>query len=599
MVTKIIAWSVENPLIVGLLIIALAVAGAFAVSQVNVEAYPDPAPAIVEVVALYGGRSPEEMERLVTVPLEVSLAGMNGLKYMRSKSLFGLSYVNMQFEYGVPYLVARQEVINRMGMTDLPTGVSPQISPRSPIGEILRYRVDCPRDSSGQPIYSLNDLRAIQDWTLTREFRRLGGVADVVSFGGSVKRYEVQPDPDRMKRFGITLAQLQSAIATSNDNVSGDYLVQGESAAVVRGLGLIGRGRDPMQSVLGMPTAQEAAKYLRAAEQVRSRQIREIVLTATNNLPVRVGDVVEGGPLKVGQEVSDQGVIVSNITRLGKVALSRPLEKDGVEVVNERGEREWIDEEEVVQGLVLLRKDAESLPTLRRVDAKIQELNAGGMLPPGVQVVPFYDRTDLINTTTETVQENLLTGIALVSLILLMFLSNVRSAFIIALNLPLSLLFAFGVLWVRDKSANLLSIGAVDFGIIIDSTVIMVENIYRVLAAGKYGDLPLGQRIVVAVREVERSLFFSTLILVCAMLPLFTMRGPEGQLFRPMAETYAFAIGGALLLALTACRCCVWCCSRTSSRGPRTSWSGGSSAVICEIWPGVSTTARSWSRRLA
>jgi cobalt-zinc-cadmium resistance protein CzcA len=236
-------------------------------------------------------------------------------------------------------------------------------------------------------------------------------------------------------------------------------------------------------------------------------------------------------------------VVVSNVTRLGKVALSRPLEKDGEVQLDADGNRIWIDEDEVVQGLVLLRKDAESLPTLKLVDAKIRELNAGGRLPPGVQIKPFYDRTDLINVTTDTVQENLLVGMGLVTVILLMFLSNVRSALIIAINLPLALLFAFGVLWARDKSANLLSIGAVDFGIIIDSTVIMVENIYRVR--------PLPERIVQAAREVERSLFFSTLVMVCAMLPLFTMRGPEGQLFRPMAETYAFAIGGALLLAIT------------------------------------------------
>jgi cobalt-zinc-cadmium resistance protein CzcA len=241
MIPKLIHWSVHNPLIVILLAGALAVAGGYAFERVNVEAYPDPAPAIVEVIAQYPGHSAEETERLVTIPLEVALAGMPGLKYTRSKSLFGLSYLNNQFEYGLDYLQARQEVINRLSMADLPPDVQPQISPRSPIGEILRYVVTCPKDVFGKHIYSLNAIRSLQSWTLEREFRRLPGIADVVSYGGTIKRYEVHPDPDRLKRYGITLEKLQSAIADSNANVSGDYLVQGEVAAVVGGEGGIGR----------------------------------------------------------------------------------------------------------------------------------------------------------------------------------------------------------------------------------------------------------------------------------------------------------------------------------------------------------------------
>ena len=553
MIPKLIHWSVHNPLIVILLTAALAAAGGYAFERVNVEAYPDPAPAIVEVIALYPGHSAEETERLVTIPLEVALAGMPGLKYTRSKSLFGLAYLNNQFDYGIDYLTARQEVINRLSMADLPPDVQPQISPRSPIGEILRYAVTCPKDAFGKQIYSLSTLRSLQTWTLEREFRRIPGIADVVSFGGTIKRYEVHPDPDRLKRYGITLERLQTAIAASNANVSGDYLVQGEVAAVVRGLGLIGRGRDPMQHILGVNDPVEAAEYLRAEEQRRIQQIRQIVITTTNNVPVRVGDVVEGGPLRAGEAASEQGVVVGNHTRLGKLSLSRPLiDRRGDVVLDREANRVWIDEEDAVQGLVLLRKGAESLPALKRIKAKIDELNeTPGRLPPGVKIEPYYDRTDLINTTTETVHENLIVGISLVTVILLMFLSNVRSAIIIVINLPLALVFAFFVLFVRDKSANLLSIGAVDFGIIIDSTVIMVENIYRVLGTGKYAELAIQDRIGRAAREVERSLLFSTLIMVCALLPLFTMTGPEGQLFRPMAETYAFALGGALLLALT------------------------------------------------
>jgi cobalt-zinc-cadmium resistance protein CzcA len=553
MVSKLLHWAVDNVLVVLLGCITLACAGGYAFSHVNVEAYPDPAPAIVEVIAQYPGRSAEEMERLVTIPLEVALAGMPGLKYTRTKSLFGLTYINNQFEYGVDYLRARQETINRLQMADLPEGVTPQISPRSPIGEILRYVVTGPKDAFGKDLYTLNDLRALQGWTLEREFRRIPGIADATSFGGTVKRYEIQPDPDRMKRYGITLAQLTSAVADSNANIGGDYLVQGETAAVVRGLGLLGRGRDPMSKTQSMTDPSQARDYLRDQEQRRLREIREIVITSTNNNPVRVGDIVEGGPLPPGQERSHQGVVVSHQTRLGKVSLSRPL-RDGAGHVklDEQGERTWLDEDETIQGLVLLRKGAESLPALKLVKEKIDELNSTpGRLPPGVRIEPFYDRSDLINTTTETVHENLLVGIVLVTIILLMFLSNVRSALIIAINLPLALLFAFEMLYARGQSANLLSIGAVDFGIVIDSTVIMVENIYRVLSGWQQKELATKEKIRIAAREIERSLLFSTLIMVCAMLPLLTMQGSEGQLFRPMAETYAFALGGALLLAVT------------------------------------------------
>lgn len=554
MVAQIIKWSVNNPLIVILATLVLASFGFHSFESVNVEAYPDPAPAIVEIIAQDRGRSAEEMERLVTVPLEVALSGMPGLKSLRSKSLFGLTYINTQFEYGFSYQAARQEALNRIAIADIPQDIQPQISPRSPIGEILRYTLTCPEDANGKPLYSLNDLRSIQTWTLERTFRRITGIVDVVSMGGTMKRYEIHPNPNRMKRYGVTLDELQKKIADSNDNVSGDYLTQGDMAAVVRGLGLIGRGVDPVQRTLGLKSPEIAVSHLRTEEERRLLAIRKITLKSTNNLPIRVDDIVEGGPLKPGEDAgSAKGVVVNHLTRLGKVALSQPkADAQGHVVHDENGDREWIDDDEIVQGLVLLRKGAESLPALQKVKAKIDELNTTpGLLPPGVKIQVFYDRTTLIKTTTSTVEENLLVGIFLVTVILLVFMSNVRSAIIIAINLPLALLFAFTVLYLRGQSANLLSIGAVDFGIIIDSTVIMVENIYRVLSTGKYSELPLAQRIVRASTEIQRALFFSTIIMVCAMLPLFTMRGPEGQLFRPMAETYAFAIGGALLLAMT------------------------------------------------
>ncbi len=543
MVRKLIEWAVNNPLVVLLLGGGLLGFGGYAFIEVNVEAYPDPAPAIVEVVAQYPGASAEEVERQVTIPLEVTLAGMPGLHITRSKSLFGLSHLRNQFHYGVDFEKARQEVINRLQFVqNLPAGVNPQISPQSPTGEIYRYTLSSPKDLLGHDIYTLNDLKALQDWLLQREFKRVPRILDVSGVGGTVKRYEIHPDADRLKRYNITLPQLQTAIASSNANVGGDYLKQGSIVQVVRNLGVIGSGKDPMERAAAMKSPVEAARYLRQEENRRIREIRDIVITANNNVPVRVDDVVQGGPVLSDADLGKRGVVVGYQTRLGRISLSRPDGADG---------KRWAYEPEKVQGIVLMHRNRESLPAIADVKAKVAELNTGGRLPPGVKIEPYYDRADLINVTTETVHHNLVMGMVLVSVILLMFLSNVRSALIVAINIPLALLFAFSMLYLRGKSANLLSIGAVDFGIIVDSSVIMVENIYRHLSSGEYANLPLKERIIRASHEVERSLFFSTAIMVCAFIPLFTMQGPEGQIFGPMADTYAFALGGALLLALT------------------------------------------------
>jgi cobalt-zinc-cadmium resistance protein CzcA len=561
MVRKLIEWAVNNPLVVLLLLVGLVGFGGYAFANVNVEAYPDPAPAIVEVLAQWPGASAEEMERQVTIPLEITLAGMPGLKETRSRSLFGLTYLRNQFEYGVEFDKAKQEVINRLQFTPpLPPGVTPVLSPATTTGEIYRYTLRSPKNALGQDIYTLNDLKLLQDWTLEREFKRVPRIMDVTGAGGTVKRYEIHPDPNRLKRFGITLPQLQNAVANSNANVGGDYIPQGRTTLVVRNLGVIGGGKDPMEIAFGMKTPEEAAAYLRAEDEERVREMRQIIITSVNNVPIRVDDVVEGGPIGTGKAStytgmgrSRQGVVVGHLTRLGQVMMNRPTN---------RMNTSWVHEDEVVQGIVLLRKNQESLPALIDVKKKVKDLNPridpktgkevySGRMLPGVKIEPYYDRTDLINVTTHTVEHNLIMGMVLVTVILLMFLSNVRSALIVAINIPLALLFAFSMLFLRGKSANLLSIGAVDFGIIVDSSVIMVENIYRHLSSGEYQNLPLKDRIIRASHEVERSLFFSTAIMVCAFLPLFTMQGPEGQIFGPMADTYAFALGGALLLALT------------------------------------------------
>jgi cobalt-zinc-cadmium resistance protein CzcA len=560
MIHWLIKWAVHNPLVVLLLTAALIVVGVYSFVNINVEAYPDPAPAIVEVVAQYPGASTEEVERQVTIPLEVTFAGMPGLKYTRTKSLFGLSHLRNQFDYGIDFFAARQEVINRLqSLQPLPPGVQPQISPQSPTGEIYRYTLKSPQDQYGQDIYTLNDLKALQDWVLEREFRRVPRIMDVSSTGGTVKRYEVHPDPDRLRRYGVTLQQLQTALTNSNQNVGGDYLRKGNTVLSVRSIGLFGGGEDPVLQVLDLKDPVQAAARLREEENRRIREIRQVVIASVNNVPVKVEHVVEGGPLGPGEPLGEHGVVVSHQTRLGRVSLSKPADAGDPAALQRLPDgqvvRAWRDEDDKVQCIVLLRKGEDTPPALRDVRAKVKELNdpESGRMLPGVKIEPYYDRGELMNITTETVEENLLTGIILVVVILLMFLSNVRTALIVAINIPLALLFAFSVLYFRGKSANLLSIGAVDFGIIVDSSVIMVENIFRHLSAGEYIELPLRERIIKAAREVEKPLFYSTLIMVCAFIPLFTMTGTEGQLFGPMADTYAFALAGALVLAVVLC----------------------------------------------
>ena len=702
MVRKLIDWAVANPLVVMILVTTLAIAGGYAFTHVNIEAYPDPAPAIIEVVAQYPGASAEEVERQVTVPLEVALAGMPELETTRSKSLFGLSHVRNQFSYNRDYEQAKQDVLNRLASVNLPPGVTPQISPASPIGEIVRYTIYNPRDAAGRPVYALHDLKMIQDYVAQRELLRVPRIAGVTGIGGTVMRFEVQPDPEKLRQYRVTLAQLQTALGNSNANGSGDNLTQGKQrTVVVRSLGLIGQGQDPYLPTLACRDPATAAAHLRVEEARRCREIRQVVVMAVNNAPVRVDNLVDGGPvlnadgsvnlrklfqkpdgtsewdpamrwedgsvlntdgiprdsaatikakLAWSKALVSRGVVVGHQTRQGRVSITRPLrarpwaqltDRDKQRVREQHGwpkppelsvweeargavvghppepgepesqvwwrdERQlwqgrpadarpwaaltdeeqgavraafgqrlpagepagwrfyrtdgrwdgwdddrWADEDDVVQGIVLLRKGQESLPALADVTAKIDELNRPGKLPVGMKIVPFYNRTDLINRTTETVNENLIVGMALVTAILLMFLGNVRAAVIVAINIPLALLFAFGVLFARGKSANLLSIGAVDFGIIVDSSVIIVESIYRHLNSAENADKPLRDRIAAACGKVTKSLFFATVVMVCALLPLFTMKGPEGQIFGPMADTYAFALAGALVLALT------------------------------------------------
>ena len=530
MVRKLIEWAVNNPLVILCLALGLIGVGSYSYRHINVEAYPDPAPAIVEVVAQWPGASAEEVERLVTVPLEVGLAGMPGLKTTHSRSLFSLSHLRCIFHYGHPYADARQEVINRLQfVSGLPSGVTPTISPASPIGEIYRYTLKAKKNVLGEDIYTLNDLKALQDWLLEREFRRVPGIIDVTSFGGTVKRYEIHVDPERLKTYGITLAMLSGALSNSNFNMGGDFMPQGGMSKVIRCIGVIGGGQDAMMKAIGMKTAEEAAAYLRTEDNRRCNEIRNIPIVSTNEKPTMVDHIVVGGPLFAtdyrkpdGQIVSPQatqGVVVSHQTRLGRVSFDRCTDF-------ETGT--WIREDEKVQCIVLMRKGEKSMPAIEAVKAKIKELKEPGRLLPGVEILPYYDREGLVELTTHTVQHNLFLGIGLVVIVLVIFISNVRTALIVAINMPLALLFAVSALYFRGQSANLLSIGAVDFGIIVDSTVIMAENIYRTIATREHGDrLSLKECILLATREIDKALFFSTAIMVVAFIPLLRCKAPK------------------------------------------------------------------------
>ncbi len=515
MIRFIILWSLHNRLLVLGGVFALIAAGIHSAQKLNVEAYPDPTPPLVEVITQNPGFSPEEMERLVGIPIETVLNGMPGLEDLRSTSVAGLNDIKCQFAYGTDYWSARQEVINRIGfVANLPTGVTPGLSPWSPTGEIVRYVLEGPG-------YTTNQLKAVQDWVLQRALKTVPGVIDVTGYGGTVKQYQVLVDSRYLKHSNVTLKQVEDAISNSNANVGGDILTMGSQAHNVRAIGLIGGGVDPLD-----PARSDRADEIMAQ---KIDDINNVVIASTNGIPIYVKQVAQ--------------VVEYHRPRLGIVG--RLLkEKDG--------KRVWENEGDVIEGIVLMRKYEKSLLTAELVEKKLEELKTSGLLPKGMTIRVFNQRTDLVHVTTHNVLHNLVVGMALVVAILLIFLGNLASAGIVAIMIPLALLFSVTVLYVQGKSANLLSIGAVDFGIIVDSSVIIVENIYRhITAEGSDRTRPMIDRIADASSEIERALFFSTSIIVCAFIPLFAMTGAEGALFGPMANTYAFAIFGALLLAVS------------------------------------------------
>ena len=484
---RVVAFALRHRALTVLLLAVLLLAGGAAFARLNIEAYPDPVPPMVEVVTQLPGFSAEEIERNVTIPVEVQMSGVPHVTSVRSVSLFGLSDVKIQFTYDFTHDEAQQQVINRLAqLNGLPSGAQPAVSPTSPIGEIYRYRV------VGPPGYSLTDLKTLQDWVLQRRFKAVPGVIDVTGWGGKTKTYDVVVDNERLLAHGLSLQPVLDALNKSNLNVGGQTVDFGPQSAIVRGVGLI---QTP-------------------------EQIGQVLVSANHGSAVFIRDVAE---VKVGFR-----------PRLGIAGQD--------------------DSDDIVQGIVLMHRGEQSMPTIKAVQAEVKAINDSGVLPLGVRIERIYDRSDLIDLTTGTVLHNLVFGVVLIFLVQWAFLGNLRTALIVSATIPFALCFAVLIMIIRGESANLLSVGALDFGLIVDATVIMVENIYRRLADHPHGQPRPGSKtgtILGAAGEVNQSIFFAAAIIIASFIPLFTLTGVEGHIFGPMAKTYAYAIAGGLIATFT------------------------------------------------
>ena len=502
-------------------------AGLFAFSKLNIEAYPNPAPVILEITAQAPGLSAEEMERYYTIPIEVGLASTPGVDIIRSTSFYGLSFVRVTFYYGIDYYFAlTQTAINLQQNVSLPNNVSPQIQATSLVGEIYRYQV------TGPPHFGLTNLRTIQDWVLQRRLLTVPGVVQLNTWGGTTKQFDVEVDLHKLDAYNVTLPQVIAAVGNANVNVGGRTINMGQQSVNIRGVGLMDTGG-----------ASDITQGYKVAD------IENVPLGQSNGVPIFVKDVAK--------------VSVGHVPRLGKAGRDH--------------------EDDIVAAIVIMNRTLHTSEVVARVRAEVEKINNDGSLPPGVKLVPFYDRTTLVAVTTSTVMHNLVFGCLLIFFIQWVFLGDLRSAIIVGANIPFALFFSIIILVLRGEDANLLSVGAVDFGIIVDAAVILVENVYRnfqlraedrqaligQLAEGRWGADPTDagasganptwndrlRLILISALQVDRAIFFSTAIIVAAFIPLFTMQGVEGQIFSPMARTYAYALIGALLATFTVTPC--------------------------------------------
>jgi heavy metal efflux system protein len=479
---RIVASSMRQRFLVILMTVVLIGLGSWSLDRLPVDAYPDLSPPIVEIITQWPGHAAEEVERLITVPVEV---GMNGIPQMttdRSISLYGLSDVILTFKDGTDNYFARQRVFNRIPDLSLPTGVTPSVSPlSSPSGLIYRYVLQSPDRS---PM----ELKTFEDWTIEPQYKSIAGVADDSGFGGGTMQYQVLLDPTKIASVGLSVLQVESALTANNGNAGGGFYSQGGQFYYVRGIGR-------------METLED---------------IGNVVLAVHDGTPVLLKDVGR--------------VVIGIAPRLGEFGYEK--------------------QDDAVEGVIMLRTGEKTQDVLKRVEAKTKELN-DEILPRDVKVLPFYDRIDLITLTTQVVERNLLRGMLLVVVILIFFLYDFRAGLIVATTIPLALLFAFICLDLQHASANLLSIGAVDFGILVDGAVVMVENIFRLVAARKGTPLNVKEIIKDAAAEVDRPLFYAVAVIVASFLPIYVLSGPSGTLFKPMADTMVFALVGSLIVTLT------------------------------------------------
>src|SRR5579872_763169 len=492
MIQRAVDFALHNRVLVLALGIVLLLWGAYSFHTLPVEAYPDVADTYVNIITQWPGRAAEEVEQQVTIPLETQMNGVAHLTHLRSVSEFGLSSVTLIFDEQANNQLSRQQVLEKLQQVNLPPNLNPQLGPDySPVGQIYFYTL-----TSTNPMYDTMELKALQDWVVAKQFKSVSdNIVDVSIFGGSTREYQVQIDPNRLVEYGLGIGQVEQALANNNVNAGGSFLEHGPQAFNIRAVGLMATTSD----------------------------VGDTVLKAQNGTPVRVRDlgfVTQGPKIRLG--------------RLGKTIVH-----DG----------RAVDYDDVVEGIVLLRKGAETESTLKLVHEKVKELNER-ILPPGVKVIPHLDRGDLVHYTTETVLHNLTEGILLVVVVLFLMLGNVRSALIVACTMPFALLFAAILLDLNHIPANLLSLGALDFGMVVDGTVFMVENILRHVAHPDGSKRSLMERISQAVHEVQRPVFYAVLIIITAYVPIFTLQRVEGRLFRPMSWTVAFALLGALLFAL-------------------------------------------------
>jgi cobalt-zinc-cadmium resistance protein CzcA len=493
MIRRLVDFALNNRFLVLAATLLLLVWGGISFHQLPVEAYPDVANNYVEVITQWPGISAEQIEQQVTVPLEVVMNGIPGVASLRSFSIFGLSDLKLIFEDGTSNFENRERVLERLSQVTLPQGVTPQMGTDwSPVGQIYFFTLQ-----NTNPAYDVMELKSIEDWVVEKNLKSVPNVVDVATFGGPTREYQVRVDPDKLISYGISNSQVEQQLSGNNVNAGGSFIQSGMQQINIREVGQVKNVHD----------------------------IENTVLFTKNGTPRRVKDI---GEVSQGPKI-----------RLGQFGRAIRYENGAV-----------IDNSDVVSGIVLLRKGADGEPTLAALHEKVKELN-DHILPHGVKIVPFIDRSDLVHYTTHTVMHNLTEGILLVVIILFLFLGNVRGAIIVALTIPFSLLFAATFLKLNGIPANLLSLGALDFGMVVDGAVVMVENIIRHIGHKDADDKTTIQKIFDAAHEVQRPVFYAITIIITAYLPIFTLQRVEGRLFKPMAWTVAFALLGAIIFSMT------------------------------------------------